>query len=311
MRAYSIFDDFGDEPTKILRDAGVDLVLHPLGIPRPDNQQMKIILEEYDCVIIGTSQKISEDMFENVFSPKIIATASVGLDHIKVPDEKRDLITIFNTPKANTQSVAEYTMGCALSCCKRLEEGKILYFQGKNNKALSNKPEDLYGKTIGVIGAGNISVQIMEYAKFLGMKILCWTAHPEHHAELVNRGIRFVDLDKLLKESDVISVNLPNNDGTKNLISRERIDLMKDSAIFISVSRLATVDSIALFERAMKAKNFYVCLDLDIDNNVMDSIPDITNVLVTPHIAGGTIATRKRMFMEVAGQIINISGDKL
>lgn len=310
MRAYTIFDDFGEEPIKILRDAGVDLVVHPLGVPRPDAQQMKNILEEYDCVIIGTSQKISEDMFEKVLSPKFIATASVGLDHIRVPDEKKDLITIFNTPKANAQSVAEYTIGCALACCKRLEEGKLLYCQGKNNKSLSNKPEDLYGRTIGVIGAGNISVRIMEYAKLFGMNVMCWTAHPEHHSELVNQEIRFVDLDELLKESDVISVNLPNNDGTKNLISRERVGLMKDSAIFISVSRLATVDSTALFDKAMENKNFYVCLDLDIDNSVVNSIPDVSNVLVTPHIAGGTIATRKRMFREVAEQIVNMNGGK-
>ena len=136
MRAYSIFDDFTREALDILSAAGVAVTVHPLGTPRPDAAQMKEILREYDCVIIGTSQKISEDMFEGIDTPRLIATASVGVDHIRIPEKKRSLVTILNTPKANAQSVAEYTFACALACCKRLDEGKGLYRQGKDNKKL-------------------------------------------------------------------------------------------------------------------------------------------------------------------------------
>ena len=129
MKAYSIFDDFTDDATNILARAGVDVTVHPLGVPRPDSLQMKSILEEYECVIIGTSQKISEDMFDNIITPRIIGTASVGVDHIQVPENKKGLITILNTPKANAQSVAEYTMACALTCCKRLSAAKASQLQ--------------------------------------------------------------------------------------------------------------------------------------------------------------------------------------
>ncbi|MCH5211598.1 MAG: hypothetical protein J1G06_01145 [Oscillospiraceae bacterium] len=310
MRVYSIFDDFGEEPVRTLEAAGISVNVHPLGVPRPDSVQIKKILEEYNGVIIGTSQKLTEDMFENIISPRIIGTASVGLDHIRIPDNKKDLITVFNTPMANAQSVAEYTMGCALACCKRLAEGSELYREGRNNKALVRKPDDLRGKTLGVIGAGNISRRIMEYGRFFGMNIICWTAHPERHDEIKEIGVQFTGMEKLLETADVISVNLPNNDGTKKLISRKCVDLMKDTTIFISVSRLATVDSVALFERAVKNSSFYVCLDIDVDKNVVGSIPDVPNVLITPHIAGGTNETRKRMFIEVARQIANINGGK-
>ena len=93
---------------------------------------MKEILGEYDCVIIGTSQKIGEDDFDAVNSPRIIATASAGTDHIKVPEAKKDLITVINTPGANAVAVAEYTLGCALSCVKRLDEGSRLVINGKH-----------------------------------------------------------------------------------------------------------------------------------------------------------------------------------
>ena len=136
MKAYSIFDDFDKKAIEILEKAKVDLTVHPSGMLRPNDVQMQSILEKYDCVIIGTSQKINTEMFENITTSKIIATASVGVDHIAVPDNKKELVTILNTPTANAQSVAEFTIGTALNCIKRLYEGKELYLNGKNNKAL-------------------------------------------------------------------------------------------------------------------------------------------------------------------------------
>ena len=300
MKAYSIFDDFTTEAQEILVSAGIELTVHPKGTPRPDPVQMKKIFEDHDCIIIGTSQKIREDMFENINSSRIIATASVGLDHIRIPENKKHLVTVINTPKANAQSVAEYTIGCALSCIKRLQEGNSLYKKGKNNKALFRKPEDMSGKIIGVIGAGNISTKIMEYAGLLGMNIICWTRNPDHHKELKERGVQFKGLEDLVREADVISVNLPDNDGTKGLVTKEYIDAMKDSAVFVSVSREQTVDIPALFRKAEEHPGFYVCLDLDVSERIVNLIPPIPNVMVTPHIAGGTVETRKRMFKEVA-----------
>ena len=306
MRAYSIFDDFTQDALEILSSAGAEVTIHPLGTPRPDAARMKELLREYDCVIIGTGQKISEDMFDGIETPRVIATASVGLDHIRIPESKRGLVTILNTPKANAQSVAEYTMACALTCCKRLEEGKSLYLQGKDNKKLRKKPEDLLGKTLGVIGAGNVSRRIMEYAAFFGMKILCWTRNPDRHRDLEERSVKFVGLDELAGTADYISVNLPNKPETVGLISPELVAAMKPDAVFISVSRLDTIDAEALFEKARENRGFYVCLDLDLDPKIVNQIPDQPNVLVTPHIAGGTVETRKRMFAELANAIASV-----
>lgn len=307
MKAYSIFDDFHKEAIEILEKAGVELTIHPMGVPRPNDAEMKSILEQYDCAIIGTSQKIKPEMFENVNSARIIATASVGLDHINIPEDKKDLVTIFNTPKANAQSVAEFTFGCALACCKRLFEGRARYAEGKDNKTLHRKPEDLMGKIIGVVGAGNISKRIMELAVFWGMDVICWTKHPENHTALLDYGIQFVSLEELCEVSDIISVNLPNLADTVNLISESLIARMKDTAIFISVSRLQTVDVEALFRKAEIKPDFYVCIDIDVSAEVVKRISDIENVMVTPHIAGGTIATRRRMFKEIAEQIAKVS----
>ena len=303
MKAYCIFDDFGIEASTLLINAGVDLTVHPMGKPRPNQEEMKLILEKYDCVIIGTSQKITNNMFENISTHRIIATASVGLDHISIPPEKKKYVEIIRTPKANAQSVAEYTIGCALLCSKRLVEGNNLYLDGKDNKALKKKPEDLFGKTLGVIGAGNVSACIMRYARFFGMNIMCWTPHPERHMELAEIGVIFEELNSVIKYADVLSINLPNVEETYNLISKERISLMKTDAIFISVSRKEVLNVEALINKACEYPNFYVCLDLDIEDSIIKYLPSQNNILVTPHIAGGTIETRKRMFVEIAQQI--------
>ena len=91
MKIYCIFDDFDQDAIKIIEDAGGNLTVHPLGVPRPNSVQMKTIMEKYDCVIIGTSQKITEDMFANINTPRIIATASVGLDHIELRRQMHSL----------------------------------------------------------------------------------------------------------------------------------------------------------------------------------------------------------------------------
>lgn len=306
MNFYTIFDDFDLRAAEKIRNAGNTLDIHPAGVPRPDAVQMKHILENYDGVIIGTTQKITEDMFESITTPRIIATASVGTDHIRIPESKKGLVKVLNTPKANAHSVAEYTIGCILACYKRFIEGKSLYLAGKDNKSLCHKPKDITGKRLGVVGAGNISAMIMDYGKLLGMQVTCWTAHPESHPEINRNGVLFSDLEDLIRESDVISVNLPDNAGTKNIISSERVKMMRDDAVFVSVSRADTVDFKALFEKAKNNSGFYVCLDLDVKDDIIRKIPDVPNVMVTPHIAGGTVESRKRMFWELAESITRV-----
>lgn len=305
MKFYSIFDDFDTNAAQIIRNAGIRLDIHPEGIERPDKKKMQDILEEYDGVIIGTSQKLSEDMLSKISSPKIIATASVGMDHIQIPWNKKDLFRVYNTPKANIQAVAEYTFAVVLSCCRRIEEGRNLFLAGKDNKKLSQKPVELSGKVLGVIGAGNISKRIIEFGCFFKMEILCWTQHPEYHQDLLENGVKFVSLCELANQADVISVNLPNVVGTKGIISEDLISSMKSEAIFVSISRLDTINAQVLIEKSIKYSNFYTCLDIDLDDNMIRLSQGKDNVIITPHIAGGTIETRIRMFQELAKQIVD------
>lgn len=309
MKAFCIFDDFSASCIQQLTESGIEVTVLEKGKARPTDEEMHLIFQEYDIVIIGTSQKIHQWMWKNVTAPRIVATASVGIDHIAVPMEKRDLLTILNTPNANAQSVAEFTVGAMLMARKRYNEGNSLYQAGKNNKALGRKPEDICGAVVGLVGAGHISRKIIELLSAFGVRFLCYTKNPEKHEDLTERfDVKFVDLHELAEQSDIISVNVPNDASTANMIDRDTIAKMKNECIFISVSRASVVDVEALIMKAEKHSDFYVTLDLDI-------IPDLVgksngrNIVFTPHIAGGTIEARKRMFKEITESICkNIIG---
>lgn len=304
MRAYCIFDDFLPDCLQKLKNAGITVTVCEKGQARPDDIEMKAILEKYDIVIIGTSQKIYAWMWENITTPRIIGTASVGVDHIKVPENKRHLLTIINTPHANARSVAEYVIGTALMFQKRILEGNKLYYQGKSNKSLVKKPQDLHGATVGLIGAGHISTMIMELMHAFGVHFLSYTKHPNRHSDLTEKyGVKFVSLLELAERSDIISVNVTSDQTTVNLVNSELITAMKNDCIFISISRAQVVDIIALLEKAKLYPNFYIGLDLDVSAEHIGK-NNGNNIIFTPHIAGGTIETRKRMFEEVTEGIL-------
>ena len=310
MRAYSIFDDFPSEATHLLENAGIDVTVHPAGVPRPDSEQFVQLLDQYDCLIIGTSQKISENMFDNVVTPKLLATASSGTDHIHIPENKRDLITVVNAPNSNAISVAEYIFGAMFLSRKRYFEGNILYSQTKDNKKLIKKPEDVYGSTIGLVGAGRISTRVLQLLQPMGVKSLCHTKNPASHMDLVEKySVEFVSLDELAHRSDIIAVNVPGNESTLNLINEDIIKRMKDTCVFISISRSNVVDVNALFRKANENENFYAVLDLDVVSEYA-GMCNGRNFIITPHIAGGTIEGRNRLFMEATENIVKYSMKK-
>ena len=186
---------------------------------------------------------------------------------------------------------------------KRLMEGNYLYSQGLDNKKLVRKPEDIYGTTIGFVGAGRISAETMKMLSVFETKFLCYTLHPENHKNLADEyNLKFVTLNELAQQSDIISINVPLSESTYNLISSDIIAEMKDNCIVVSVARDKVIDIHALIGKANTNPNFYAILDLDV-------IPDYIgknnnrNIVITPHIAGGTIETRKRMFNEIAQAI--------
>ena len=306
MKAFSVFDDFPSSSIALLEQYGILVVLNPKGKERPSGDALKSLLREYDILFISTAQKMPEEMFEDVNTLKIIGTASSGVDHIHIPADKRHLVKVANAPLANRSTVTEHTFALLLSLRKQLIEGRSTAAQGLTKRAMVGKPVDLYGSTMGVIGAGGIASTVLRMSKCFGMNRLCWTLHPENHNDLSEEGVLFVDIDTLLKESDIVSVNIPLSEKTRSLITKERIELMKDTATFITTSRLEISDNRALMDKARRDPAFSVGMDVDAATIKGFWTTSMNNVIVTPHIGGGTIESRMRLFNECSENVIKI-----
>lgn len=307
MRAYCVFENFSEEARNIIRNSGIELTVNPTK-DIPNGDELISLVKEYDILIIGAFPKLTSEMIKYVDKHKIIATISIGLDHIDKVFFESPLIKVVNIKLANTISVAEHIFSLILTLNKRIFESNQLVLDGKGHKGnIHERPEDISNKIIGLIGAGNITNEVIKIANAFNMKIKCYTKNPNNHQDLLEKNVEFVTLDELLEESDIINVSIPLNDETKNLISKDKIDLMKKTATFINTSRTEIVDTKSLIEYADKYDTFYVGLDIDLDNYKELFTKYRKNVIVTPHTAGVTKQAINRMDIELANKVVEAS----
>ncbi|MCI8276975.1 MAG: hypothetical protein HFJ46_03495 [Clostridia bacterium] len=302
LKAYSVFEDLDTKACEILKDAGIQLKLSS-GIERPNKEKLQELLKDYDILIIGVKEKLTEDMLCKITTKKIIATLSIGSDHIDKSFFESELITVINCNTSNVISVAEHIFALILGLNKKIIEANNIAINGGNKTNLSSRSNDISNSTIGIIGAGKISRAVIKIAKVFNMKILCNTLNPKKHQDLLKQGVEFLSLEELLRSSDIITVNIPLNQENRNLISKDKIRLMKKSATFINTSRAEIVDMEELIKYADENERFKVGLDIDAENYKELFNIKRNNIIVTPHIAGVTKEAIERMDVELTNNI--------
>lgn len=303
LKAYSIFKDLDKRACEILTDFGIQLDLST-SKERPDKDELIRLLKDYDILILGVKEKLTEDMLTQIHNKKLIATLSIGTDHIDKKFFDSSLVKVINCQTSNVISVAEHIFALILSLKKRIIEANNISMIGGNKTNLSQRSNEINCTTLGIIGAGKISREVIKIAKIFNMKIYCNTLNPDNHKDLIDEGVKFLELDELLSNSDIITVNIPLNEENKNLISKEKISLMKKTATFIDTSRAEIVDVNELIRYADENKTFNVGLDIDVENYKDILSIERNNVIVTPHIAGVTQEAIKRMDVELSNEIV-------
>ncbi len=304
-KVYSIISNLSQEAITILENNNIQLTISDSD-NIPNTEELIVLLRDYDILIIGVKTIITKDILERISSPKIIATLSIGLDHIDKEVREADFIHVINIKDANTISVAEHIFSLMLGLNKRVYESNNLVLQQKGHKKnLHERPEDISNKKLGLIGAGNITKEVIKIAKVFNIQLSCYTRNPNNHKDLLDYGVAFKSLDEVLKESDIINVSIPLTEETKYLISKDKIELMKPTATFINTSRVDIADTKALIEKADRYNTFYVGLDIDLDEHkeLLSQYRD--NVIITPHTAGVSKQAIERMDFELANNIVN------
>ncbi len=303
LKAYSIIKNLDKKACEIIRNNGIQLDISNSD-KRPDKEGLIKLLDEYDILIIGIEDKFTKDMLPITTKKKIIATLSIGLDHIDRAFLENDNIKIINCQNSNVVSVAEHIFALILALKKRILEANDISLKGENRRKLSMRSNDITSSTLGIIGAGKISREVIRISKAFKMDIICNTLNPELHEDLMKQGVKFVSLDEVLSNADIITINIPLTEENKNLISKEEIRLMKKTATFINTSRGELVDMPELIKYADENKTFNVGLDIDAENykNILNKKRN--NVIVTPHIAGVTKEAVERMDIEMANRLV-------
>lgn len=253
-------------------------------------------------VIIINKLKVGRDNLPLCKNVKLVCVTATGYDNIDLEYCRDNGIAVCNVVGYSTQNVAQLTLAMALSLICHLNEydrsvSDGTYSNGRSANILTPVYHEIYGKTWGIVGYGNIGKQVAKVARALGCRVIAYKRSPVEDVECV-------DIDTLCRESDIISVHTPLNDGTRGLISRERIAMMKSDAILINVARGAVTDEGALADAILEGRlgglgvDVYSKEPFPIDHPFA-KIAGRDNVFLTPHMAWGSYEARVRCCEEI------------
>ncbi len=272
------------------------------------SSEEELVREVQDAnALIVRMANINRAIIESGKVLKIISRTGVGVDNVDLDAATEKGIYVCNVPALNAESVAEHAFGLLLSLTKNLlEADKRLRAEGwRIRDSLWPRNIELSKKVLGIIGLGAIGSRVALRAKAFEMKVLAYDPYISVE-KTENVGAKLVDLDKLLKESDFITIHCLLSEETKNLINQDKMRLMKKTAFLINCARGPIVDENALIEALKDRRIAGAALDvfdkepIDRDNALLK----MENVIVTPHIAGMTYEARVRTIETLVDDIL-------
>lgn len=270
-------------------------------------------IENVDALIITSQHHITRKIIEGAKKLKVIVKygSKPGIDNVNLTAATEKGIAVCYTPGANSDSVAEHSISLILALLKRLCITSFQLRQGKwREKSLLGY--EFLGKTVGIIGLGNIGCKVAEKIRGFEVKLLAYDPYvSEEHAKQV--GVRLTDLKTLLKESDIITIHAALTEETTHLIGEEELKLIKKSAFIVNSARGAIVDEKALIKALKEGRIAGAALDVFEEEPPKPDNPllEMDNVIVTPHFASCTHEAYKReAFMAVEEVLRVLQGKK-
>lgn len=239
-------------------------------------------------------------------SVRYIASIGVGVDHIDLAAAKTRGLIVSNTPEVTTACLADATMGLIIAACRRFREGLDIARTGEGRGMLTPDSwgQRVTGRTLGIIGMGNVGKAVARRARGFDMEVIYTTPRPSADIDR-DYGARAVSLDELLQAADVISIHCPLTEETHHLIDGAAIDRMKSSAVVINISRGPVIDEPALIE-ALRSKRIFAA-GLDVFETepgpIREELRALPNVFCLPHIASATWESRSGMAARVLANI--------
>ena len=312
-----IFFDVKDNETEQLKNfCDKNFECQLLAEPLNDKTQLTDEIKQAEILSCFTFSRVDAKIFKQFPKLKLIALRSVGFNHIDIDYCKEHNIQVVNSFGYGNVTVAEFAFGLMLDVMRKISRSYLNLKNEHLNRDVYTGLE-LKNKNIGIIGTGAIGREVVRIAKGVGMEVLAYDIYPQNTL-MEKYGVKYVELDELLKNSDVISLHAPLTKDNLHMINAEKIKLMKPQAILVNTARGELIDTKALYEALSENRIFGAGLDVLESENIFtqpettldfdyltddvirqtlinDRLLKLHNVVVTPHIAYNTQEAQDRI----------------
>jgi len=295
-----ISDKLSDAAVQIFRDRGIEVDFRPeLG---KDKDQLLAVIGEYDGLAIRSATKVTEKIIAAADNLKVIGRAGIGTDNIDKEAASKKGVIVMNTPFGNMVTTAEHAIAMMFAVARQIPEASTSTHAGKWEKSKFMGVE-LTGKTLGVIGAGNIGSIVSDRARGLKMKVIAYDPFlSEERATEI--GVEKVELDTLLARADFITLHVPLTDATRNILSRENLGKTKKGVRIINCARGGLVDEAALADLLKSGHVAGAAFDVFAEEPATQNpLFELPNVVCTPHLGAATTEAQENVALQVAEQM--------
>src|ERR1700733_8274942 len=298
MPKVLISDKLSPAAVEIFRQRGIDVDFKPGLSPA----ELRAIIAPYDGVAVRSATKATRELLDAASNLKVVGRAGIGVDNVDVKSATTRGVVVMNTPHGNTITTAEHAIAMMFALARQIPEASASTRAGKWEKNRFMGVE-LTGKTLGLIGCGNIGSIVADRAVGLKMKVISYDPYLSEKRAL-DLGVEKVELDTLLARSDIITVHTPLTDATRNILSREALAQARPGVRIINCARGGLVDEAALADAIKSGHVAGAALDVFETEPATDSpLFALDNVICTPHLGAATAEAQENVALQIAEQI--------
>ncbi|MBD3913174.1 phosphoglycerate dehydrogenase [Nocardioides hwasunensis] len=274
-----------------------------------DRAELLPAIADVDAILVRSATKVDAEALAAAHRLKIVARAGVGLDNVDVKAATQAGVMVVNAPTSNIVSAAELAVALMLAAARHISPAHAA-LRGGEWKRSKYTGIELYEKTVGIVGLGRIGVLVAQRLSAFGMKVIAYDPYVQA-GRAAQMGVRLVDLDTLLAESDFMSVHLPKTPETIGLIGAEQLARAKGSLVLVNAARGGIVDEAALFDALKTGQIAAAGLDVFATEPCTDSpLFELENVVATPHLGASTDEAQEKAGIAVARSVrLALSGE--
>jgi D-3-phosphoglycerate dehydrogenase / 2-oxoglutarate reductase len=295
-----ISDALSPAAVAIFKERGLEVDFQPnLG---KDKEKLAQLINGFDGLAIRSATKVTGKILERAQNLKVIGRAGIGVDNVDIPAATARGIIVMNTPFGNSITTAEHAITLMFALARQIPEADASTRAGKweKNKFLG---VEISGKTLGVIGCGNIGSIVADRARGMKMRVVAYDPYLSDERAL-DLGVEKVDLEELLRRSDFITLHTPLTDKTRNIINADSLALTKKSLRVINCARGGLIDEAALFDALSSGRIAGAALDVFVTEPATDSpLFALPNVVCTPHLGASTTEAQENVALQIAEQM--------